>query len=111
LVPVRPGAGAAGAGVLAGVWPPPGAVPVDLEGVYDRLAGAGLGYGPVFRGLSRVWRLGGEVVAEVVLPEAGQEQAAWFGLHPALLDAALQAGAVTASAGGPARLPFSFAGV
>ena len=99
------------AGVLAGAWPPPGAEPVDLDGAYDRLAGAGLAYGPAFRGLARAWRLGGEVLAEVTLPEAEHEQAAQFGLHPALLDAALHAAALTGPQESAGRLPFSFSGV
>ncbi|MFG2723520.1 beta-ketoacyl synthase N-terminal-like domain-containing protein, partial [Streptomyces sp. NPDC048416] len=48
------------------VWPPVGAVPVSVEGVYERYAEGGLVYGPVFRGLRAAWRLGGDVFAEVV---------------------------------------------
>ncbi|MCQ8836124.1 type I polyketide synthase, partial [Streptomyces malaysiensis] len=75
------------------VWPPRGAAPIAVDGLYEGLAGAGLGYGPVFRGLRRAWRLGGDLYAEVgfpegVSPEPGAE-AERFGLHPALLDAAL----------------------
>ncbi|WP_245872155.1 type I polyketide synthase [Streptomyces alboverticillatus] len=32
-------------------WPPPGAVPVDTDALYERMAGLGLEYGPVFRGV------------------------------------------------------------
>ncbi|GAB2697715.1 SDR family NAD(P)-dependent oxidoreductase [Kitasatospora kifunensis] len=71
------------------VWPPAGAVPVDLDGSYDRLADQGYGYGPLFRCLRAAWRLGEEVYAELALPE-GAEQSG-FGLHPALLDSALHA--------------------
>ena len=61
-------------------------------GLYDRLAEAGLEYGPVFQGLRGVWRRGGEVFAEVALPPSGSaEESGAFGLHPALLDAALHA--------------------
>ncbi|UUV33311.1 type I polyketide synthase [Amycolatopsis roodepoortensis] len=74
------------------VWPPENAEALGLEDAYDRLAAAGLAYGPMFRGLRKVWRRGTEIFAEVALPEP--EQAAKFGLHPALLDAALQATAV-----------------
>ncbi|MFD5091152.1 SDR family NAD(P)-dependent oxidoreductase [Amycolatopsis thailandensis] len=73
-------------------WPPENAEALSLEDAYDRLAAAGLAYGPMFQGLRKVWRRGGEIFAEVALPEP--EQAAKFGLHPALLDAALQATAV-----------------
>ena len=79
-------------------WPPGGAVPVGLDGFYEGLAGAGLGYGAAFRGLRAAWRRGDEVFAEAVLPEAAGD-AAGFGLHPALLDAVLHAAGL-AGAGG-----------
>ncbi|MGQ0841524.1 type I polyketide synthase [Actinokineospora sp.] len=69
-------------------WPPPGDA-VDLTDAYDRLADRGYHYGPIFQGLQALWRSGEDRYAEVALPE--QEQAAAFGLHPALLDAALHA--------------------
>ena len=71
-------------------WPPRGAVPQELDGVYDRLREAGAGYGPAFQGLRAVWQRGLEVFAEVELPEVVREEAGAYGLHPALLDAALQ---------------------
>src|ERR1017187_2815744 len=74
-------------------WPPPGAEPLDTEGLYDQLDAAGFGYGPLFRGLRAAWRLGQEVFAEVTLPAAAAAEAASFGIHPALLDAALHASA------------------
>ena len=46
-------------------------------------------YGPVFRGLRAAWRSGEELFAEVSLPET--VDVSGFGLHPALLDAALHA--------------------
>ncbi|WP_380113312.1 type I polyketide synthase, partial [Dactylosporangium cerinum] len=71
------------------VWPPQGAVAVDIDGLYEGLAETGFGYGPVFQGLQAVWRRDGEVFAEVVLPEPAAQEAGLFGMHPALLDAAL----------------------
>ncbi|MFZ4265066.1 SDR family NAD(P)-dependent oxidoreductase, partial [Streptomyces arboris] len=93
------------------VWPPAGAVEVDLAGAYERLADLGYGYGPAFRGLRRVWRGEGELFAEVVLPEGVREEAGRFLLHPALLDAALHTllPGVTEETG-QARLPFSWTG-
>ncbi|MBI0300659.1 acyltransferase domain-containing protein, partial [Streptomyces sp. PRKS01-29] len=73
---------------LGGAWPPAGAAPLGVEGFYDRVAASGYAYGPSFQGLRAVWRDGADVCAEVVLPEAAGEQAG-FGIHPALLDAAL----------------------
>ncbi|WSX65107.1 type I polyketide synthase [Streptomyces sp. NBC_00986] len=94
------------------VWPPVGAEPVELGGFYEELAGVGLGYGPVFRGLRAAWRRDGEVFAEVALPEQAAGEAGRFGLHPALLDAALHAMSLGAVEGdGRTLLPFSWSDV
>ncbi|MFJ7215323.1 SDR family NAD(P)-dependent oxidoreductase [Amycolatopsis sp. NPDC098790] len=91
-------------------WPPPGAELLETDGLYDRLADSGFGYGPVFQGLRRAWRHGEDVYAEVELPEEADASA--FGLHPALLDAVLHAAAFLPFAPAPhGRLPFSWRGV
>ncbi|MBP0451900.1 SDR family NAD(P)-dependent oxidoreductase [Kitasatospora sp. RG8] len=72
-------------------WPPQEATALDLSGAYARMAEQGYDYGPVFQGLRAAWRRGDEIFAEIALPEGEQPVAAAFGLHPALLDAALQA--------------------
>ncbi|AVV44101.1 polyketide synthase [Streptomyces sp. P3] len=72
-------------------WPPPGASLVSDEDPYPAFAAAGFAYGPSFRGLGRVWERGEEVYAEVALPEPYRQDAARHALHPALLDAAVQA--------------------
>ncbi len=82
-VPSQPGAPA------EAQWPPPGAEAVDVETLYDRAAAYGLEHGPVFQGLRAAWQLGGEIFAEVALSAEQQAEAQTFGLHPALLDAAL----------------------
>ncbi|TPQ24106.1 acyltransferase domain-containing protein, partial [Streptomyces sporangiiformans] len=95
------------------VWPPADATPVDTADLYTGLTEAGLGYGPAFQGLRAAWRQGDDVFAEVALPEAQREAAGTFGLHPALLDAALHAvalGGLVENAGGPG-LPFAWSGV
>ncbi|GHH38895.1 type I polyketide synthase [Lentzea cavernae] len=89
-------------------WPPAGEA-VELDGLYEDFATAGLSYGPVFQGLRAAWRSGDDVWAEVVLPEAEHDQAGRFGLHPALLDAALHTIGLIAGEG--TRLPFSFGAV
>ncbi|MBO0821762.1 MAG: polyketide synthase dehydratase domain-containing protein, partial [Nocardiopsaceae bacterium] len=71
-------------------WPPPGAEPVDISGLYESLAAGGYGYGPSFRGLRAAWRRGDEVFAEVALP-GDPADAAEYRMHPALLDAVLHA--------------------
>ncbi|MFB7266926.1 SDR family NAD(P)-dependent oxidoreductase, partial [Streptomyces nojiriensis] len=95
------------------VWPPSGAVPVDVDGLYAELLGDGMAYGPLFQGLKAAWRRGRELFTEVVLPEDGRGDAARFGLHPALLDAGLHAigHGDPAAEGAGAMLPFSWVGV
>ncbi|XLQ74318.1 type I polyketide synthase [Streptomyces actinocidus] len=94
------------------VWPPEGAERIDIEDVYARMAAGGFAYGPVFQGLRSVWIRGDEVFAEVRLPEENASDAERFGLHPALLDAAVQAVMfVPQEEAGLARLPFSWTGV
>ncbi|OEJ36238.1 type I polyketide synthase [Streptomyces agglomeratus] len=91
-------------------WPPAGAAAVDLDGLYEGLADAGLEYGPVFQGLTAAWKSGDDVYAEVTLPEGTNVDG--YGLHPALLDACLHA--IGLRDGGDeqsARLPFAWTGV
>ena len=85
---------------------------MDVGGVYEALAGRGLGYGPAFRGLTAAWRRGEEVFAEAALPEAVPVDNC--GLHPALLDAALHAiglGSFVGTGGEGPVLPFAFTGL
>ncbi|WP_285516700.1 type I polyketide synthase, partial [Streptomyces sp. NBRC 14336] len=92
------------------VWPPQGATAEPVQDVYERFAGLGLSYGPVFQGLRAVWRRGEEVFAEVALP--AEQETGGFGLHPALLDAALHPVLFSpVLADGRARLPFAWSGV
>ncbi|WP_079151639.1 type I polyketide synthase, partial [Streptomyces sp. RTd22] len=87
---------------LTGTWPPAGGQRVDGSDAYEMLAGLGYGYGPAFRGLRALWRTGDELYAEVQLPlEPGA-----FGVHPALLDAALHP-----LPSGDMKVPFSWSGV
>ncbi|MFD4483479.1 type I polyketide synthase, partial [Streptomyces sp. NPDC058471] len=102
------GTGAAD-GFAPAVWPPEGAEPVELDAFYERLAGAGYGYGPAFQGLTAVWRRGEETFAEVALPDGVDAEG--FGLHPALLDAVLHAELAVGEAGGEVRLPFGWNGI
>ncbi len=101
--------------LLGGVWPPVGAERVVVDDLYDVLAESGLDYGPAFQGLGSVWRRDDEVFAEVALGEQARDQAGLFGVHPALLDAALH-GIDGGLLGGGERpggvmLPFSWGGV
>ncbi|MBV1938522.1 SDR family NAD(P)-dependent oxidoreductase, partial [Streptomyces sp. BV286] len=99
-------------------WPPT-AEPVDIEGFYSELEARpdGLVYGAVFQGLKAAWRTEDGIDAEVELPEDAAKDAGRFGLHPALLDAALHAVGLAAAHEGcdedgiVARLPFAWTGV
>ncbi|HEY2056881.1 MAG TPA: SDR family NAD(P)-dependent oxidoreductase, partial [Amycolatopsis sp.] len=93
------------------VWPPEHATPVELDGFYQAAGESGFAYGPVFQGLRAAWSEGDEVFAEVELPEeAGDGDR--FGLHPALLDAALHATTFAGLGSADERLlPFSWNGV
>ncbi|GAB3971824.1 hypothetical protein GCM10029978_047720 [Actinoallomurus acanthiterrae] len=92
-------------------WPPPGAEPVALDGFYGRLADDGYGYGPAFQGLRRAWRDGDDLYAEVALDPESEATASAYGLHPALLDAALHTLGVAGPGDGTVRLPFAWSGV
>ncbi|MFP3992825.1 polyketide synthase dehydratase domain-containing protein, partial [Streptomyces sp. E11-3] len=105
------GTGASGEvthGTELAAWPPPGAEPIDIEGFYEEFTQAGAAYGPVFQGLTAAWRDGADLYAEVSL--ADQAAAARFGLHPAVLDAALHTVALTGAFDGPV-LPFAWSDV
>ncbi|ATY14196.1 beta-ketoacyl synthase [Amycolatopsis sp. AA4] len=91
-------------------WPPAGAEPVAIDGLYDDFADTGLTYGPLFRSLQAVWQRDGEIFAEVALPE--DSDADRFGLHPAALDACTHALRVAGGGdGGVGRVPFCWTGV
>ncbi|WP_273699979.1 type I polyketide synthase [Actinomadura graeca] len=101
---------AAPPGAPAGQWPPPGAEPIDVSGFYERAEAAGHAYGPAFRGLRAAWRHGRDLLGEVVLPEAAGDLDG-FGIHPALLDAALHTAVLDGESDGRAWVPFAWSGV
>ena len=59
------------------------------EVCYRRLAERGLDYGPAFQGVREAWSNAGEVLARIAHPDGAAPAA--YQLHPALLDAGLQA--------------------
>ncbi|WP_043715468.1 type I polyketide synthase [Kutzneria sp. 744] len=73
-------------------WPPAGAAEIDIA--YDLL-----GYGPAFQAVTRLWRRGDEIFAEV---EADA--------FPVLLDAAVHAMALAEGPAAP-RVPFLWTGI
>ncbi|MFI1831094.1 type I polyketide synthase [Streptomyces sp. NPDC020412] len=72
-----------------GPWPPPGAQPVDAADWYAASAGRSQAYGPALQGVRALWRAGADLLAEVELPDGTDGAPGGFGIHPALLDAAL----------------------
>ncbi|MCM2579597.1 SDR family NAD(P)-dependent oxidoreductase, partial [Streptomyces meridianus] len=110
---LRPGAPRPGTDLA--VWPPDGATELDTTDLYDLLEDRGFGYGPVFRGVRTAWRRGEELFAEVALPGTAHTEAAAYGLHPALLDAAMHAlgfgGLGAEEDQRQALLPFTWTGV
>ncbi|WP_025736141.1 type I polyketide synthase [Mycobacterium genavense] len=98
--PVEPGADLS-------AWPPPGAIAVNAADGYEKLAARGYGYGPAFQGVTATWVRGDEVFAEVRLPDAAGGVGG-FGVHPALLDAAMHS-MVIAHHGDDADLVLPFA--
>ncbi|WP_028933448.1 type I polyketide synthase [Pseudonocardia spinosispora] len=99
----------AGAVAELATWPPAGAVETSLAGFYPALADAGLAYGPVFQGVRALWQRGEEIFAEVTLDEG--VDVARFGLHPALLDAALHGIAVRRTESSSPSVPFAWSDV
>jgi acyl transferase domain-containing protein len=109
--------GALGAAVEPSVsglhqWPP-AADELDVSEVYGHFADLGIDYGPAFQGLTAAWRNGDDVYAAIALPGEYHDDASTFGIHPALLDAALQSGLLAAPGGEAvqARLLFAWGGV
>ncbi|MBE1495322.1 acyl transferase domain-containing protein/acyl-CoA synthetase (AMP-forming)/AMP-acid ligase II/acyl carrier protein [Amycolatopsis lexingtonensis] len=83
-------------------WPPAAATELDVPVAYERHA-----YGPAFRAVTRLWRDGDDVFAEIELPPG---VGGAFGVHPVLLDAAVHAAALAAPDAEP-RMPFLWSGV
>ena len=96
---------------VADTGPPEGAEQVEMD--YASLRPQGYGYGPALRGLRTVWRNGDEIHAEVEAPEGLHADDAFYGAHPALLDAVLHAllpRGTTNGHEGP-LVPFAWSGV
>ncbi|WP_018802507.1 type I polyketide synthase, partial [Salinispora arenicola] len=96
----------------ATAWPPPGAHRVDVEALYSDLAGHDLAYGQSFRAVRAAWQRDREVFVDVALPEDRDGEATAFGVHPALLDAALHPALRDANEdGSQPRQPLGWRGV
>ncbi|MFD4432282.1 SDR family NAD(P)-dependent oxidoreductase, partial [Nocardia sp. NPDC058497] len=106
-------------------WPPAAASGIDVAAAYPELLARGYDFGPAFQGVRALWRRGAEVFAEIAVDADTGVRAEGFGIHPALLDGALQAGLLAelleseagkpdspfAVAAGQVVLPFSWESV
>ncbi|MEU6557970.1 SDR family NAD(P)-dependent oxidoreductase, partial [Streptomyces sp. NPDC046915] len=92
-------------------WPPPGTHPVDLTGLYDRLADHGYDYGPTFQNLTHLTKdpATGTLHATVTLPDTLTPTG--HTLHPALLDAALHALLATNTDPTTTLIPHTWTGI
>ncbi|MEV6359944.1 type I polyketide synthase [Nocardia asteroides] len=82
-------------------WPP-AATALDVAAGYESLLAHGYEYGPAFQGVRALWRNGAEVFAEIAVDPDTGVHAEGFGIHPALLDAALQTGLMVGALEGAA---------
>jgi len=71
--------------------------PIGREAFYERFEALGVHFGPAFRSVQQAVVGEGWARAELALPEGLEGEAARFGLHPALLDGALQIGTAAAA--------------
>ncbi|WP_225839537.1 type I polyketide synthase, partial [Streptomyces sp. NK08204] len=89
-------------------WPPAGALPVPVAEFYESLDAIGYGYGQAFRGVRAAWRSGHDLYADVALGDEQADDAGSYGVHPALLDAALH---ISLTHVDGLRLPFAWRGL
>jgi acyl transferase domain-containing protein/aryl carrier-like protein len=57
---------------------------------YTAFRGFGLGYGPSFQGIERLWREESEALALIRIPESVAEELQGYQFHPALIDSCFQ---------------------
>ncbi|MEV5879656.1 type I polyketide synthase [Streptomyces sp. NPDC052101] len=89
-------------------WSMPELPAVDLSGFYEGFAAQGVDYGAAFHGVAELRGQDRTASGTVRLPVG---EAGGFGVHPALLDAALQVMRAVVPASVEAQLPFQFTDV
>jgi len=57
---------------------------------YEAFTADGYDYGPAFQGIEKAWYARDEALAEIIMPEAVEEDAVLHHFHPVLLDACFQ---------------------
>ncbi len=83
---------------------------IDKEEIYSLFGDCEIGYGPFFRSLERIWLNDGEALGQIHVSPGTENDSEAFGLHPTVIDAALQISFVLSSSrngSGQAMLPFS----
>jgi acyl transferase domain-containing protein/NADPH:quinone reductase-like Zn-dependent oxidoreductase/NAD(P)-dependent dehydrogenase (short-subunit alcohol dehydrogenase family)/acyl carrier protein len=74
---------------------------IEVDDFYRGLKARGLDFGRSFRGIEALWRCDGEAFAQVRLPHAALGHTEPYRVHPALLDACIQAVAAAVPAFDP----------
>jgi len=64
---------------------------ISGEDYYRKLSESGVHYGPFFQSIAQLWRNNGDVLGEVQVPDGPEADFNGFRVHPAILDAGLQA--------------------
>lgn len=89
-------------------WPPHQAEALEHHSLYAKLEEAGVHLGPAFQLITSAWRKGEDVYVEAELPASDGSA---FRIHPALLDAGLQASLLQSLPAEGARQLFSISGL
>nr|QZA73306.1 type I polyketide synthase [Streptomyces sp.] len=63
----------------------------DADTLYATAEARGIAYGPGHRGIELLWTGAGQALARIALPPAVRDTQDAYGLHPSIVDAALQA--------------------
>jgi myxalamid-type polyketide synthase MxaE and MxaD len=63
---------------------------ISGQDYYRGLRESGIDYGPLLRGIAQLWRSGGELLAELRVPDAAETEFHGWQVHPSLLDAGFQ---------------------
>jgi acyl transferase domain-containing protein len=80
---------------------------LEPSDIYPVFIATGLHYGPTHRGISRIWVGERQALAELSLPIAAAQDFDKYGLHPSLMDSALQASIGLVEDPSHSALPFA----
>ncbi|UUA73397.1 SDR family NAD(P)-dependent oxidoreductase [Cellvibrio sp. QJXJ] len=67
---------------------------LSVSDCYAQFASVGLNYGPAFKGIDQCYLGDGQLLAHLAMPQSVASDSTAYGLHPSILDAALQASVV-----------------